>query len=407
MPSDSAKGYAWIQFEFASPQTIKAITVVGGGDKGPFGLFGELKDTRSILASDDGQNFKWISFIPAGTVLQKTLDIPPTTAKYFRVTFKNPPPVSTGFEALLGNNAQPPKAPPGTHIAEIVLHTVSRINSFEEESAFAPATDLAEHSTVADPADAINAENIIDLTLNINSDGSLNWTAPSGRWNIVRFCYSLMGITNHPASPEATGLEVDKLDAGAVKNYFVRYLDQYKDATRGYMGAKGGLQFMVTDSWEAGSQNWTKNLLQEFQNRRGYNMIPWMPVLTGHIVKSASASEQFLWDFRKTLGDLVVAYHYDQLTDLLQPYGMKRYSESHERGRALIAAGMEVKRKAAVPAVVPGPSEETERVMGGYSRISIGSIFMVKIWLPRIANHFGLLGNACGPSLRKSSKTYC
>lgn len=46
---------------------------------------------------------------------------------------------------------------------------------------------------------------------------------------------------------------------------------------------------------------------------------------------------------------MVVAYHYDALTDILAERGMKRYTESHENGRALIADGMEVKRKAAIP----------------------------------------------------------
>lgn len=83
--------------------------------------------------------------------------------------------------------------------------------------------------------------------------------------------------------------------------------------------------------------------------RRGYSMISWMPVLTGAIIKSSEASEQFLSDFRKTLSEMVAEYHYDGLTNILAEYGMKRYSESHESGRALIADGMEVKRKAAVP----------------------------------------------------------
>ncbi len=158
-----------------------------------------------------------------------------------------------------------------------------------------------------------------------------------------------LGITNHPASPEATGPEVDKLDPVAVKNYFTNYLNQYESATGGLMGKKGGLQFMITDSWEAGAQNWTPNLPEEFQKRRGYSMIPWMPVLTGQIVKSSKASEQFLYDFRHTLSEMVAEYHYDALTKILAQYGMKRYSESHESGRALIADGMDVKRKAAVP----------------------------------------------------------
>ena len=93
---------------------------------------------------------------------------------------------------------------------------------------------------------------LFDLTQKLNSDGSLNWTVPEGEWKVIRFGYSLLGINNHPASPEATGLEVDKLDPIAVTNYFTNYLDQYENATGGLMGKKGGLQFMVTR--QAGKQ---------------------------------------------------------------------------------------------------------------------------------------------------------
>lgn len=346
LPATTNGENAWIQFSFDKPQTIKAVTVVGGGDKGPFGMFGELADTRSIEASDDGVNFKQISFIPAGAVLQQTITIPATTAKYFRVTFKNPPPLFS-FAAMMGSN-EAPKPSPGTDVAEIVLHTETRIDRFEEKAAFAPAGNVNVKGTPS-TTNGIALTDVIDLTDKVSKDGILNWTAPKGNWTIVRFGYSLIGVTNHPASPEATGLEVDKLDSIAVRAYFENYLDQYKSATAGLMGDKGGLQYMVTDSWEAGAQNWTANLPAEFTKRRGYNLLPWMPVLTGHIVKSSEESEQFLWDFRKTLSELVAENHYDNLTKILDERGMKRYSESHENGRTFIADGMEAKRTAAVP----------------------------------------------------------
>lgn len=354
LPSDTVKGYGWIQFAFEQPQTIKAVTIVGGGDKGPFGLLGEFKDTRALEVSEDGQSFKRVCYIPAGNVLQQTISIPVTTAKYFRITIKNPPP---GFSfAGLNSGGEQPKAPPGTEIAELVLHTASRVNMFEEKAGFATGGNFY---AIATPAsnDVINESDIVDLTKKSGTDGKIKWDAPAGNWNIVRYGYSLTGKQNHPASPEATGLEVDKLDPIAVKAYFSNYLDQYKNATRGLMGNKG-LQFMVTDSWEAGTQNWTNNLEIEFKKRRGYSLLQWMPVLTGRIVKSAEASERFLWDFRKTLSELVVENHYDQLTALLKERGMMRYSESHESGRALIGDGMEVKRSAAVPMSAmwtPGP----------------------------------------------------
>ncbi|TKK71860.1 glycoside hydrolase [Ilyomonas limi] len=348
LPTDTVKGFAWIQFAFPQPQTIQSITMVGGGNAGNFGFGGDAKDARTLEASDDGTNFKAICTIPIGAILQQTINIPVTTAKYFRVTVKNPPPIIDLTAMFMGTKPAPPKPSPGTEIAEIVLHPIARVNMFEEKDAFAPATALYQKAT-APANDVVNTTDVVDLANKLNADGTLNWSAPAGNWNIVRFGYSLTGITNHPATPEATGLEVDKLDPVAVKNYFTTYLDSYKDATGGLMGSKGGLQYLVTDSWEAGAQNWTPNMLQEFQKRRGYSMLPWMPVLTGHVVKSAEASEQFLWDFRKTLSDLVAEYHYDALTNILAQYGMKRYTESHESGRALIADGMEVKRKAAVP----------------------------------------------------------
>jgi hypothetical protein len=347
LPRDSTTGYAWIQFSFPQPVTIKAVTMVGGGDRGPYGLNGEMADNRSVEASDDGVTFHKVSYIPAGRLVQQTVSVPATTAKYFRVTVQNPPP-SAGFGALLGGGGSPPKPPAGTEIAEVVLHTASRVNWSEEQSAFAPDLNVTDRVT-PEYGDAIKKRDVIVLTDKMSADGTLNWTAPAGEWNIIRYGYSLIGKENGPASAEATGLEVDKLDPDAIKRYFTTYLEMYKDATGGLMGAKGGLQYMVTDSYEAGAQNWTGNLPAEFKKRRGYDMLPWMPALNGHVVGSAKETDQFLRDFRQTLSDLIVAYHYDGLTEILKGYGMSRYSESHEDGRAMIADGMEVKRTAAIP----------------------------------------------------------
>ena len=108
------------------------------------------------------------------------------------------------------------------------------------------------------------------------------------------------------------------------------------------MGNKG-IRYVINDSWEAGSQNWTDHMIDQFRHLRGYDPIPWMPVLTGQIVDSAEASDKFLWDFRKTLADLVADEHYGELERILHERHMGHYGESHEEGRALIADGMEVK----------------------------------------------------------------
>ncbi|MFD3003759.1 glycosyl hydrolase [Pontibacter toksunensis] len=344
LPSDSEEGFAWIQYEFSKPQTIKAVTVVGGGSRRPFGVPGPSEE-RSLEVSDDGVNFRRIAYIPVSTVAQRTIAIPATTARYFRVTFNNPP-APMSFGAITGGAA--PKPPKGTEVGEVVLHPAARINRFEEKAGYGVAIDVNEHPTPI-TTDVIAEANVIDLTNKMNKDGTLNWTPPAGNWKIVRFGYSLTGKQNHPASPEATGLEVDKLDDRAIKDYFENYLNQYKDATGGLIGDKGGLQYIITDSYESGQNNWTPKMAEEFQKRRGYSLLPWMPVLTGAVVNSAEESEKFLWDYRKTIGELIAENHYDQLTTILDSYGMKRYSESHENGRVFIMDGMDVKRTAAVP----------------------------------------------------------
>ncbi len=347
LPKDTITGYAWIQFAFPKPQTIKGITMVGGGEPGMFGMGADPADSRILEASDDGINYRFITNIPPGAILQQTLTFPAITARYFRVKVKNPPMKFNSLAAMVGIQVEP-VSPPGTDIAEIVLHPVERINRFEEKAAFAPVGDLHTKPT-AHTNDVVHPNDIIDLTGKLNADGSINWTAPSGNWKLIRFGYSLLGINNHPASPEATGPEVDKLDPVAIRNYFNNYLNQYQQATGGLMGKAGGLQYIITDSWEAGAQNWTPNLPAEFEKRRGYSLLKWLPVITGQVIHGSEESERFLFDFRKTLSEMVSEYHYDALTDILEERGMKRYTESHESGRAMIADGMDVKRKAAVP----------------------------------------------------------
>ncbi|HVN56938.1 MAG TPA: glycosyl hydrolase [Bacteroidales bacterium] len=370
LPSAKVGEKSWIQFEFKQPETISGLSIVGGGAAGQFG-FGADPDNRALESGNDGKSFTKVIDIHRGGVAQTTLTFAPVTARFFRFTWKTPPPSPVfNLGELLGiDNLNMPKAPQGTQVAELVLYRIPPVNHFEEKAAFSTAGSLYSlPSPEIRKEDAIRKSDVIDLTSKMKPDGSLEWTPPEGRWVIVRLGYTLTGHTNHPASEEATGLEVDKLSAVHVKAYFNNYLDQYKDATGGLMGSRG-LQYMITDSWEAGVQNWTDSMMTEFSRRRGYEMLPWLPVLTGRIVESSEESDRFLWDLRKTIGDLTTINHYDQLTTILRERGMGRYTESHEGGRAFIGDGMEVKSMATFPMSAtwtPGKFGRTNDVSTGY-----------------------------------------
>ncbi|ACT92766.1 glycosyl hydrolase [Dyadobacter fermentans] len=337
----------WVQYEFDTPQTFKALTIVGASSGGALAEFNGAPNNRTLRVSDDGVTFRDVAPIKGSIVPQNTLAFTPVTARFYRIAFKTLAPPFNPFVAMMGGGGGQPAAPEGVHVAEIVFHNTDRMDQFEEKAGFSPWRENTS-SLIQPNADAVPLTDVIDLTSKMTADGSLNWTPPAGNWVVVRLGYSLTGRKNHPASPEATGLEVDKLDKAAVTRYINTYLDMYKDATGGQMGAKG-LQFMVLDSYEAGHMTWTKEMPQEFKKRRGYDITPWIPALTGIIVKSAAESDRFLWDFRKTIGELIIENHYEVIGDALKARGMKRYTESHEGGRIYLADGMDVKRKADIP----------------------------------------------------------
>ncbi len=356
LPAAPVGEKAWIQIEFPAARTIRGLTFIagGGGGRGFGGRGGGGASGQALEASDDGRQFRFVTEIPAGA---RTIAFPAVSARYFRLTIlTRPPQQNTGRGGGMGGfgggaqagRAQQPAAPAGTQIAELNLHDAV-VNRFQEKAAFSAASGIYNMATPAVPAaEAVRRSDVVDLTAKLRPNGTLDWTPPAGRWVVLRMGYSLTGAHNNPASPEATGLEVDKLSSKYVKAYFDNYLGQYQDTVGPLMG-KRGLQYMITDSWEAGVQNWTDNMIAEFSKRRGYDMRPWIPALTGRIVESAEATDRFLWDFRKTLCDLVAENHYDQLTTMLRQRGMGRYTESHESGRAFIADGMEVKRNADIP----------------------------------------------------------
>jgi hypothetical protein len=338
LPAAAAGEEAWIQFEFPGPQTVRGLTL--RAERSGRGV--RLSDPE-LSSSDDGQAFRPVLAVPQNAL---TTAFAPIAARFVRLGVRTRPSEPGGPTpgAPAAN-----EEPAGLRVAELVLHTASPVNRFQDKAAFDSTPGLYDLAT--DPAgdgDAIGKADVIDLTAQMRPDGRLDWTPPDGRWVIARFGYSLTGARNSPASPEATGLEVDKLDRAHVKAYFDNYLDQYKSATGGLMGQRG-LRYIITDSWEAGTANWTDRMFDEFAKRRGYDMRPWLPVLTGRIVGTAAASDRFLWDFRKTLGDLTAENHYDQLTEILHARGMGRYTESHEGGRAFIGDGMDVKRRADIP----------------------------------------------------------
>jgi alpha-L-rhamnosidase len=345
---------AWIQFEFAEPQSVRSLTIATKDlDIVTSVLFAVSNPKKFLEASDDGLTYRVVQSIPEDGAPEHTVSFPAVKAKFFRVAFRRAPPPKTpswmmGMDpAALGGDRH---RSPEYIIRKLVLHGGPRVNRFEEKAAFATLPDLYSLATPAyGPGEGIPSADVVDLTSKLRPDGSLDWNPPEGAWIVLRFGYSLLGTTNHPATAEATGLEVDKLNSIYVKNYMDGFLASYEDTVGKEFMGKRGIRYVVTDSWEAGSQNWTDDILAKFKARRGYDALRWMPVLAGYVVDSSEASDRFLWDFRKTIADLIADEHYGQVQASLAERGIGHYGESHEGGRAYVADGMEVKKLDDIP----------------------------------------------------------
>ena len=339
--------YAWIQFSFSKPQRIQAVTTVILPPVLGVNPLVETREGAWLEASDDGRTFRKVADLPnsglyEASALQQTTSFSPTLARVFRVVFERPQPSvleQAGF-------APPPIA---HQIAELVLHTAARVNRFEDKAGFSTRQiDDADDTPAVAASDVVHKSDVIDLTSRMRADGSLDWTPEAGRWIVLRFGCSLAASTN-TASSYGGGLDVDKLNRLHVKNFMDTYLGELEKALGAELIGRHGLQYVHMDSYEDGPQNWTDDMLEQFKRRRGYDALPWLPVLAGRVADSAAASDRFLWDFRKTLGELIAESHYGQISKSLRERGLKVYRESHEVGRAFIGDGMEVKKSADIP----------------------------------------------------------
>ena len=340
---------AWIQYAFPHAVSIRAVSIVTQDPRRTISMtYGIVAPQKALEASDDGKTWHTVVTLDTAHSPETTISFPAVTAKYFRVNFHRD--IASEPSTSAKGIDQTGSAPVGYQIAELILHPDARVNHFEEKAAFVPTVDLYRFATSDfTPDSVVAASDVIDLTSKMQSDGTLDWTPPPGRWAILRFGYSLLGITNHPATVESTGLEVDKMNGNDVRQYMENYLDSYKSAVgAGNMGERG-ITSVTNDSWEAGSQNWTDDMIQQFRRLRGYSLIPWMPVLTGVIVGSPAQSDRFLWDFRETIGDLIASQHFGVIQQVLDQWHLHHYCESHEGGRAFVADGMEVKKDCQVP----------------------------------------------------------
>lgn len=309
----------WIQYKYPQPFTCRSVRVHTGTNS--------YQAHRLIIqTSEDGINFKTITRLESprhgwqDTEEDYTHAIPLTTSKYFRFVYDKDG-SEPGAEDL-----DAAKWKPSLKVMGIYLSDEPLINQYEAKngSVWRVATKTTEQQV--NEREAVSLKTIIDLTEKLDSDGNLNWTAPQGNWVVVRIGHTTTGQTNATGGA-GKGLECDKFNATAIKLQFDNWFGKAFEKTDPLL-AKEVLKIFHVDSWECGSQNWSKNFAAEYKKRRGYDLMPYLLVMTGVPVNSADESEKVLHDVRTTIAELVNDVFYVTLKKLSAAKGCSFSAES-------------------------------------------------------------------------------
>jgi len=313
---------AWLQFAFAKPFRAQALAIA---DTAPSGI-----PPSTLRASVDGKTWVVVATLPGpGYPDVRTYSFPPVVARYYRIVLDRPGSMS---------------------IREFELFATPRVKNWYDKAQYYGWTIPEYQLLVTQPvaaAEVIVPQKVVDISGMMKSNGTLSWPVPPGRWMILRMGYTPTGTTDLPASLESTGLEVDKLNATHVEAYVRHYLDLLSGALGPSFGSS--FRYLLMDSWEAGTENWTEQFIDEFHRRRGYDPTPYLPVFTGRVVESADASDRFLWDVRRVIADLVAENHYEVTTKLLEQRGLGLYAEAMGIKFPTTADGLQDKGKVSIP----------------------------------------------------------
>ena len=202
-----------------------------------------------------------------------------------------------------------------------------RIDNIQGKAAYERRGAAPAAETKLPPEMVIDRVKIFDLSASMDKEGRLTWDAPAGKWTVLRIGHTSTGVTNAPSPESGRGLECDKLSKEGIEAQFAGMMGPLISD----VGGAAGKTLVAThiDSWENGSQNWTTRMREEFQKRRGYDLLPFLPTLSGRVVESLEVSERFLWDLRQTVSDLVVENYAGHMEKLAQQHGLRLSIEAY------------------------------------------------------------------------------
>ena len=308
----------YIQYEYKQAFTCRNIEIVLNGNN-------YQAHRLKVMASDDGVNYRFVKqLVPVrqgwqNTDENSTHSIPATTARYFRFywTPEGSEPGSEDMDAA--------KWKPNLKIKQLRLHQEARLNQWEGKAGLVWRVAESTREEEIGKEDCYSLSQVINLTeqyknapASHSKEKTITAVLPKGKWKLLRMGHTATGHTNATGGG-GKGLECDKFNPRTVRKQFDNWFAQAFVKTHPEV-ARRVLKYMHVDSWECGSQNWSDSFAKEFRTRRGYDLLPYLPLLAGIPMESAGRSEEILRDVRTTIAELVVDVFYQVLSDCAKEY---------------------------------------------------------------------------------------
>jgi len=307
----------WIQYTYPQPVTVRSLRIKTGSNN--------YQSHRLIVqVSKDGKNFTTITRLSPprhgwqDTDEDVTHALPETTSQYFRFVYDKEG-TEPGAEDL-----DAAKWKPSLKLMQLVLSGEAVINQYESKNGSMWRLSLPATPQTVPATTAISLDNIIDLTASMDKEGTVNFSdapMPEGYdgWVIVRIGHTSTGHENATAGA-GKGLECDKFNPEAITLQFNSWFGQAFAQTDPKLAGEV-LKLFHMDSWEAGSQNWSKDFAEQFRNRRGYAIQPWLLAMTGVPLRDAVSTEKFLHDVRQTIAEMLHDIFYGTIKGLVGEKG--------------------------------------------------------------------------------------
>ena len=285
-----------------------------------------LPPVGELQVSDDGVAYRTVcqlrpKYQNLGGVKEQTIAFPATTGRYFRIVLHD-----WGTENKSDRNLT---------FGNVVLSARAAVDAWQEKASLVSEFIEGDNTPCYHADEVVDPARAIDLSDRIDEKGNVVWkNAPAGKWLLLRFlAVSTSGHTKHGRA-EALGLECDKLSVEGARLQWDSYVKPIIDSIRVHNGRLTGI---CMDSHEAGPQNWTVGFEDEFRQFRGYDMRKYLPVMAGMVVGSVEASDQFLFDLRHTINDLITDRYYGEFNRLCRNEGLTLTAQAV--GGALCLAG--------------------------------------------------------------------